>query len=253
MERVFSTTLGLAACVALALVLAPSMTTAQIVEDNSGLDADTPGNWQSSTGNANLRDNINDGDDNWLAQNEMHFAKAPFGQNNGTTNAEGFAGIYHTQEPNEVSMTYAFTAPTAIPWQGWLVKLTVNRSADKSDRLVFNASVNGGSFTQVDFSSTFGNGSASFDIDGGPTTSGWTTDGPTEQRVADLSALNIQPGDFVVYQFRFPNGSDGTGLNTGSGGGLGLGVQLNDIPEPATASLLMLGGLATLLRRRSIA
>jgi len=83
MERVFSTTLGLAACVALALVLAPSMTTAQIVEDNSGLDADTPGNWQSSTGNANLRDNINDGDDNWLAQNEMHFAKAPFGQNNG--------------------------------------------------------------------------------------------------------------------------------------------------------------------------
>jgi hypothetical protein len=227
-----------------------------IVEINKGIDRNNvgtfpptpgPGVWSSSgnLGGGIGRDNIAANGDNWLATNTGIAVKHTYGTNTGTTANEGYVGCYVGATGDTAEVYYTFTAPSAITLQDWRVKGVVLRVLGRAARMQFQVDVNGGGYTVVDASNYFSDTAGGAPNDMGSTTSGFALDGPVETRTADLSALNIQAGDTVVYKFRMPQ-NDGGGF--GQRKNIGLAVQL--VPEPATMALLAIGGLVAIRRRK---
>ncbi len=232
------------------LLVMPLIASAGIVENNSGLDRNTQGNW-SFSGTVMLgtaRDNIFDNGDTWLAQNAGCFVKSPYGATDGTKDAEGFVGIYKGATGDMISMSYSFTATTAMSQQEWIAKGIIWRTAGAySGRLQFSVNPRGEGFTVVDVSDWFGRSSDGVGIiDMGAVATGTALNGPTASYTTDLSSLNIESGDSVVYRFSMNSGDSAAGTSAAR---VGLGVQL--IPEPATFLLFVIGGVGAWLVRRN--
>lgn len=225
---------------------------AGIYEDNSGLDEINMGNW--STAQTMAGDNVDRGGpetESWLDGNGMHFFKESYtGRNGGSTAAPGFAGVYKGNNTDVTqSMGYTFVAPAAISEQRWQAKGTITRFDDQafSGRLQFSVNVNGSGFTNVASSGWFGRIVDGADYEMGTGDGGYGYDGPLSNiYTTELSSLNIQSGDNVVY--RFSNGQLDE-LSGTEGEKTGMGVQL--IPEPGTMLLLVMGtGFLYWKRRR---
>lgn len=238
-KHIYTLTLTLATALAFSA-------SAGIFQDNSGLDDTNTGNWTSG---AVSGDNIGD-DNNWLASNAMHVHKAPYGADDGTLAGPGFVGLYKGAVGDTVTMDYSFTAFTDLTEQKWQAKGTIWRIDDgtRSGALQFSVGVNGGAFNSVGTSGFFGRAvdGADYAFDNPETGSGNGRDGPLSNLyTADLSLLNIQSGDDVIYRFTLAQDS----LTDTDAKHVGIGVQL--IPEPGTMILLVMGsGLLYLKRRR---
>ncbi|MCC5850338.1 MAG: PEP-CTERM sorting domain-containing protein [Verrucomicrobia bacterium] len=234
---------------------------ASIFQDNSGLDADNvlSSPWSHSSSEPGTADNI--GTAGWYGSNTtLHVHKAPYGADNGTTAAPGFVGVYRGNHTDvSVWADFTFVAPGAITQQMWQAKNTINRFGtedvptsgennwNNSGRLRFSVSVNNDAFQEVDVSGWFGHEQHGADyivgVGNGP--NGY--DGPLSNLyTTDLSALNIQSGDDVIYRFTYAQVDNLAGTNAR---GIGMGVQLL-IPEPGTFMLFGLGGLLLYLKRR---
>ncbi len=223
---------------------------AGIVEDNSGLWADNTGGWAIESSGEGWRDNVVEGlegaGDNWFAYNGGHFLKEDMATaDQGTKASAGFAGLYKGQAGDTFnSITYSFQAAESFDSQDWVIKCTAFDGA-RNAKLAFEVNVNNTGWVLVDTSSVFAtDGTGDISVD--PTLKNYfgtygssklSVDGPTESRTA--TGLGVTAGDNVVYRFSLPDGGNNK---------LGLGVQL--VPEPATMSLLALGGIAAVIRRR---
>jgi hypothetical protein len=227
--------------IAITMVLAMGVTAASagVVDDNTSYDRFFTGPWSNNFGS--WRDDVTANGDNWLATNGGFVFK-------GAADGFDYVGTYVGSSGDYNDWSYAFTAGDAITEQDFRVKLVVNRSdGDYMRDLHMEVSVNGGSFVQVwdalGHTETYGDdgSSAKYTL---ASTSGFGQDGPANNYTADLSALGIQAGDDVVYKFQMQQNHP----NGGNSKRIGLGVSL--VPEPATMSLLALGGLGALIRRR---
>jgi hypothetical protein len=237
------------------LLLLPLLTYASIYQDNSGLDRNNPGNWTFVSNLNSVRDNVSGNGDNWLGQNQGHFAKVAYGQDTGLTVNEGFTGIYRTDSVSEMWMQYEFTAGGAITQQDWITKGTVWRdttSSGSATRLTFFVSVDKGlgfgSFQQVDTSDYFGDSLLSgvvHEMSVGAGNNPYSYDGPEATYSTDLSSLNILSGDTVRYRFTMEANDS---IGGGAAQNMGLGVQL--IPEPGVVGLLGVGFIMVMVYRR---
>jgi formylglycine-generating enzyme required for sulfatase activity len=67
------------------------------------------------------------------------------------------------------------------------------------------------------------------------------------------SYRGMRGGSFCDGYDNHLHASDRGGSNSPAGGAYGIGFRVTEVPEPATLSLLALGGLAVMRRRRSMA